>query len=212
MTTPAYDFCLLDLDGTLVDVDLDYARSVFDRVGSRVGYSFSDQQVEQLWYGLGAPRNDLLRRWGVDVDGFWTAFHDEEDPEARAAATYLYDDAARFLARTDVLLGIVTHCQDYLTRPILADLDLEDRFDAVVCCSRQVGWKPDPTPVELAMERLGTANNGHRGALVGDGPQDVGAAWNAGLDGIHIERHDPAKRGHCVMGDRRLRSLDGFDP
>ena len=29
---------------------------------------------------------------------------------------------------------------------------------------------------------------GHRGALVGDDPDDVGAAWNAGLDAVHVER------------------------
>ena len=212
MSDPGYDFCLLDLDGTLVDVDLDYATAVFDRVGRRIGYDFDGRQVAFLWYGFHARRNELLRSWDIDVERFWTAFHDEEDPRARAEATYLYADAARFLARVDTPLGIVTHCQRYLTEPILDALDLRGRFESVVCCSGQTGWKPDPTPVTLAMEDLGTAGNGHRGVLVGDGPQDIGAAWNAGLDGIHIERHDPADRGHCVIGDRRLRSLDALDP
>jgi len=210
MTDPAYDFCLLDLDGTLVDIELEYARGVLDRVGSRLDYDFDDHQVERLWYGLQAPRNDLLRTWGVDVEAFWTVFHDEEDPGSRAAATDLYADARRFLERTEVPLGVVTHCQGYLTGPVLESLDLEDRFDAVVCCSDETGWKPDPQPVELAMEQLGVAGNGHRGVLVGDGPQDIGAAWNAGLDGIHVERHDPADRGHCVVGDRRIASLDAL--
>lgn len=212
MTDPSYDFYLLDLDGTLVDVDLDYARAVFDRVGDRLEHTFSDGQVETLWYGLGAPRNDLLRSWGIDVEAFWKAFHDEEDPQARAAATFLYDDARQFLTRADAPLGIVTHCQGYLTAPILEGLGLDDRFEAVVCCSDETGWKPDPAPVRLAMTQLGTAGNGHRGVLVGDGPQDIGAAWNAGLDGVHVERHDPSDRGHCVMGDHRVRSLDRLLP
>lgn len=207
MPLPAYDYCLLDLDGTLVDIDFEYARGVFDRVGDRLDYSFSDEQVELLWYGLKASRNDLLREWGIDVEAFWTCFHDEEDPQARASATVLYDDAVRFLEQTHLPLGVVTHCQGYLTEPILHHLDLYDRFGAVVCCSDETGWKPDPRPVSLATEQLGVASNGHRGVLIGDGPQDIGAAWNAGLDGIHIERHGTDARGHCVMGDRRISAL-----
>jgi phosphoglycolate phosphatase len=49
---------------------------------------------------------------------------------------------------------------------------------------------------------------GARGVLAGDGASDVGAAWNAGLDSIHVERHDPTRRGHCVLGDHRVGSFD----
>jgi phosphoglycolate phosphatase len=44
--------------------------------------------------------------------------------------------------------------------------------------------------------------------LAGDGPQDVGAAWNAGLDGVHVERHGHERRGMCVLGDYRVESFD----
>jgi phosphoglycolate phosphatase len=53
----------------------------------------------------------------------------------------------------------------------------------------------------------GPAAGTGRGVLVGDGPQDVGAAWNAGLDGIHVERHGHDRRGSCVLGDRRVTRL-----
>jgi phosphoglycolate phosphatase len=43
--------------------------------------------------------------------------------------------------------------------------------------------------------------------LAGDGANDVGAAWNAGLDGVHVERHDPTRRGQCVLGDYRVESF-----
>jgi len=45
------------------------------------------------------------------------------------------------------------------------------------------------------------------GALVGDNPVDIGAAWNAGLDAVHIERRDPNARGSCVLGDHRINSV-----
>ena len=37
MSPPEYDFWILDLDGTLVDVETSYVRDVFDRVGERLG-------------------------------------------------------------------------------------------------------------------------------------------------------------------------------
>jgi phosphoglycolate phosphatase-like HAD superfamily hydrolase len=49
-----------------------------------------------------------------------------------------------------------------------------------------------------------------RGVFVGDGTGDVGAAWNAGLDGIHVERHGHDRRGQCVLADYRVRSFHEF--
>jgi len=209
---PEYDFWLLDLDGTLVDIEPSYVRQVFDEVGARLGREFTDQEARILWHGLCGSRNEQLARWGIDAGAFWDVFHDVEDPHVRAQHTYLYDDAT-FVGELDLPVGLVTHCQQYLTDEVLDHLGIEDWFDAVVCCDDEVGWKPDPQPVEMAMRDVGVANNGHAGVLAGDGPHDIGAAWNAGLDGIHVERHDPHERGQCVLGDYRVETfqelLDG---
>ncbi len=84
MVAREYDYWLLDLDGTLIDVDWSYPRSVFDRVGDRLGREFSDREAEILWHGLGGNRNDQLREWGIDPQEFWPAFHDIEDPQRRS--------------------------------------------------------------------------------------------------------------------------------
>lgn len=203
----AYDYWLLDLDGTLVDVEWRYVRDVFDEVGDRLDRPFSDAEAETLWHGLTGSRNRQLRRWDVDPESFWTAFHDVEDPRVRAEATYLYDDAA-FVADLEEPVGLVTHCQSFLTDPILDHLDIADWFDVVCCCTDETGWKPDPAPVESVVADLGVGTNGRAGVLAGDGACDVGAAWNAGLDAIHVDRHGPERRGHCVRGDHRIRSFD----
>jgi len=205
MTAPSYDQWVFDLDGTLIDVEPAYVHSVFDRVGDRVGYDFTDEQAEAVWHGLGGFRNDQLAAWGVDVDTFWEAFHDVEDAEARADATFLYDDAER-VGDLEAPTVLVTHCQRYLTDPVLDRLDIRDWFDAVVCCTEETGWKPDPEPVAMALQEAGA--DGGAGVLVGDGPQDIGAAWNAGLDGAHVERHGHERRGLCVVGDHRVRRVD----
>ncbi|MFB6134747.1 MAG: HAD family hydrolase [Halanaeroarchaeum sp.] len=200
-----YDVWLLDLDGTLVDTEWSYTREVFDRVGEQLGRHFSDREAEILWHGLGGPRDQFLAAWDVDRADFWNTFHEVEDPEARAQATYLHDDAA-FVSDLDVPVGVVTHSQPFLAGPVLEHLDIGDWFDVVLTCSDEVGWKPNPGPVELALDLL-DVDDGSKGVLAGDARSDVGAAWNAGLDGIHVERHDPARRGYCVLGDHRVRSF-----
>lgn len=212
MALADYEFHLFDLDGTLVDAEWDYTRTTFDRVGDRLGRRFSDREAYVLWHGLGGPRGETLRGMGVDPDRFWPAFHDVEDPIARAEATFLHDDAARLLDRLDAAgrpTGLVTHCQRFLAEPVLDRLDLAGRFDAVVCCTDETGWKPDPTPLEVAMDAMGVdADARDRGYYAGDGASDVGAAWNAGLDAVHVERIGHEDRGRCVLGDRRVRALD----
>ncbi|WP_136687530.1 HAD family hydrolase [Halorhabdus amylolytica] len=203
-----YDFWLFDLDGTLIDVEDEYPRAVFDRVGRQLGYEFTDRQVRILWHGLTGSRNEQLREWGLEPEAFWSTYHEVEDADARARAAYLYDDARELLAAIDEPTGIVTHSQPHLAKPTLEALGLREGFDAIVCCDEELGWKPDPAPVERAMANLGVTDNGHTGVMVGDSPQDVGAARNAGLDAIHVERFDASERLGSVGSVRRVRRLD----
>ncbi|MFB6171029.1 MAG: HAD family hydrolase [Haloarculaceae archaeon] len=206
MVADAYDFWLLDLDGTLVDVEPAYVQEVVGEVGARLGYDFSEREAASIWHGFGTDPNQPIADAGLDPGRFWETFHEVEDPIARAESTFLYDDAA-FVADLDRPTGLVTHCQRHLTDPVLDRLDIRNWFDSVVCCTDETGWKPDPTPVELAMADLGAEGEG---VLAGDGVHDVGAAWNAGLDAVHVERHDPAVRGQCVLGDHRVEGFDEF--
>jgi len=212
-SSAGYGFWLFDFDGTLIDIKDGYMTDVMSEVGSRLGHEFSAREAETLWHGLGGERNAQLREWGLDPDRFWETFHEVEDPVARAEHTYLYDDA-EWVGAIDNPVGLVTHSQQHLTDAALAQLGIGDWFDSVVCCTSDLGWKPDPAPVRLAMDDLGV--DGADGVLVGDGPQDVGAAWNAGLAGVHIERHGHQRRGLCVLGDQRINQLDellgGSDP
>lgn len=207
MAGSTYDFWLLDLDGTVVDIEQPYIHDVIGEVGDRLGQPFTPRESELLWYGIGNARDELLGNSDVDRERFWDVFHAVEDPLSRAEATYVYDDAADFVTGLDRPVGVVTHCQEYLTGPVLDHLDIADWFDTVVCCSDETGWKPDPTPIELAMGNLGVGTTGHTGAMVGDAPDDVQAGHNAGLDGIHVSR--PARNwdGKRVCGDNRVSAL-----
>lgn len=225
MVLEEYSFWLFDLDGTLVDVEPAYRRRVFDRVGERLGREFSDRESEIIWHGLCGERNVALRRWGIDPDVFWETIHDVEDPAERANATILHDDARWLLDRIDAPIGVVTHCQDFLAEPVIDRIGLDRWVDTVVCCDDEIGWKPDPEPVRWTIDSLDRScgltgseflrtddpvcdgGTQMKGVLVGDSETDVGAAWNAGLDAIHVERHGHRHRGHCVLADYRIRSF-----
>ncbi len=197
-----YDFWLFDLDGTLLTVEESYIYETMDRVGDALGTSFSTEVARKIWFGRGGLRDQLLRDAGLDPVSFWSTFHQIESPEDRAAATRLHPDAEVVGGLTRPR-GLVTHCQPHLTEPILDRFGLESWFDAVVCCSDEIGWKPDPRPLHHAMDDLDTASG--RGVLVGDSVADVEAAKNAGIDAILINREGPAPD---VSADRVIRTLD----
>jgi len=205
MGPPAYDFWLLDLDGTLVDVDPGYKRELLTEVGDRLGVSFADPEVSRVWHGSTASRRGVLASKGLSERGFWTVFDEVDDAEERVEATFLYEDAT-VVRSLDAPTGIVTHCPAPITTQVLSHLDICDWFDTVVCCDESVGWKPDPEPIHRAMNGL-SVNGGSSGVLAGDGPHDIGAAWNAGLEGIHVDRHDAALRGEYVLADRSVRAF-----
>lgn len=211
MAGRTYDFWLLDLDGTVVDVESAYVHERMRAVGDELGCPFTDAEAERLWYEVDDDRAAVLESYGVSPEDFWAAFHDVEDPLARAEATYVYEDAANFVPTREEPVGLVTHCQAYLTEPILRSLDIADWFDAVVCCSAETGWKPDPGPVEMAMADLGVGSNGHAGVLAGDAPADVGAAHNAGLDAVHVARSEAGTVGPSANAHRRVARLTDLE-
>jgi phosphoglycolate phosphatase len=260
-----YDAILFDLDGTLVAPEFEHVRSVFDQVGRQLDYHFSDEVARRLWHGLGGPRNEQLRELGLDVAEFWRVFDETEDPRDRAAAMQVFEDAA-LAADLSVPTALVTHCPPEPTAAVLEFHGIDEWFDAVVCCSDDLGWKPDPTPIEHALGEIGMAHlldgpdadgrvaadggtniprradtttktpgapndppadpmtempgapaeprdTGSAGALyVGDTEGDVGAAWNAGIDAVHVERFDHDRRERCVLADYRVGTIDECAP
>jgi len=209
MASPDYDFWLLDLDGTVVDVRQQYVHEVVETVGDRLGTGFTDREATLIWYGPGQAREAAFARKGVDPEAFWGVFHEVDRPENRAEASYVYEDAAATVPDLSGPVGVVTHCQEHLTGPVLEALDIGDWFDTVVCCTHETGWKPDPTPVEMAIADL-EIQDGWTGAMAGDGPRDVRAAHNAGLDGVHVVRHDHLNQQSgdaSVDGAARVRTL-----
>jgi pyrophosphatase PpaX len=81
-------------------------------------------------------------------------------------------------------LGIVTAKRHETVELALARLPLRDYFEVVVGAEDTERHKPDPEPVQLALERLGVS--AADAVYVGDSPFDVGAARAAGVHAIGV--------------------------
>jgi phosphoglycolate phosphatase len=176
---------LFDLDGTLVDSVPDLAAA-----------------VNGLLAELGRPALGLAQVTGMVGDGT-TALVERALAASGAADTPLPAALDRFLALYEAdptrltrpyagvpavldqlaaagwRLGVCTNKPERATRAVLAGLDLERFFTAVLGGDSGPTRKPDPGPLRAALGRLGSAPA--RAAMIGDHRNDVIAAHAAGM-------------------------------
>jgi pyrophosphatase PpaX len=179
-----YPVVLFDLDGTLIDsgpiilASFRHAtRTVLEReipdevLLSRVGGSSLHEQMRAL---------DPLR-----VDELVHSYREHNEP--------LHDGLEVFPGVKDVLaalrrekrrLGIVTAKRRITVDLAFARVPLAPYFDAIVTSEQTERHKPDPEPIQLALERLGASPP--EAAYVGDSPFDMGAARAAGVHGVGV--------------------------
>jgi pyrophosphatase PpaX len=142
----------------------------------------------------GATIHEQMRAFDRDrVDELVRAYRDHNEP--------LHDELAAFAGVEDLLarlsregrrLGVVTSKRRKTVDLAFRVLPIEGFFDAIVTADEVKRHKPDPEPVLVALERLGSAPD--EAAFVGDSPFDVGAGKAAGVftigvswGGIHPE-------------------------
>ncbi len=85
---------IFDLDGTIIDNYDDYMELMLTRVGHDIGADLGLKQAKELWYPVDAvSRDEVIRRWGIDPDRYWTIFNRYESLEEKLKSTYLHEDA-----------------------------------------------------------------------------------------------------------------------
>jgi len=193
-----FDSYVFDLDGVLVDVHDTYKREIFDEVGDELRRDFTDDEIHRLWYGV-EERSDIIESWGYEPREFWEVFDALDRPERRVEYTYAYDDTG-IIPDLNAPTGLVTHSPPELARPALEKAGLRGAFDGVVCCSYEIGYKPDPKPFRLCLDKMGAS--AEDALMLGDSLSDVRGAWNADMTAGHIDRV-----GHSVEADLNVETL-----
>ncbi len=88
------------------------------------------------------------------------------------------------LRKTGYKTGLVTSRMRNTTCRGLEKFELTDLFDAVVTCDDTSVHKPDPEPVFIALEKLGTKPE--KTVMLGDTMYDIMCANNAGVTSVLV--------------------------
>lgn len=180
---PTVRTVLFDLDGTLIDS----TRLILASYRHTLREHRGEAPPDSAWLaGMGRPLLDQLRDFAAD-----------EEEARRMARTYMehnrrvhdrlvrrFDGVAETLTRLrqrDFTLGIVTSKLRPSVRQGMRACDIpEDWFVALVTASDVDVHKPDPTPVQRALEGMGEAEP-RRTLFVGDSVHDLVAGRAAGV-------------------------------
>jgi pyrophosphatase PpaX len=150
-------------------------------------YAFAGRPIAptraQWTEGIGTPLRQQMREWQV-------AEHELEQVVARYRAhqdahlermTSLFPGALDVLqwARSEqVPVGVVTSKGRGMTTRSLRHVGLADAFDVIITADDTTRHKPDPLPVQQALQQLGIVPD--RALFVGDSTHDMHAGRRAG--------------------------------
>jgi phosphoglycolate phosphatase len=186
----AYAGYLFDLDGTLVDTAADL-NAALNHVFSRAGLAPVDESHTRHWVGHGAKvlieealaaQGQPRQRAELMLEAFIGHYHRHVADFSRPYPHVV--ESLDALRARGARLAVVTNKREGLTIPLLAALDLADRFDCVVGGDTAARPKPAPDPALLACEQLGLTP---RDVLfVGDSTTDVDCARAAGCDVVCV--------------------------
>ncbi|MBN8819547.1 MAG: HAD-IA family hydrolase [Sphingomonas sp.] len=191
MTKISFDLVGFDLDGTLVDSSADLAAATNHALAS-IGLPTHDVEEVKRFVGKGTRimLERALRASGdyseARLDALRPAFADYYDRHL-SVHTRPYSgavDALDALRERGVRVGLCTNKSERFTLPLLEELGLHDRFDAIVCGDTLGAGvlKPDPAPVAAMVARAG----GGRSVFLGDTSHDIDAARGAGIASIAV--------------------------
>ena len=191
MTVP-FKAVIFDLDGTLADTGPDL-HAALNRGLAREGKPALTNEQSMSLIGGGA---DKMLRGAYDIlgeplsDEDLDRIFDEflEDYRANCAVrTKFFPGALAAVAQLRdwaVVTGICTNKRSSLTGPVLEGLGVNGTFEPVVCYDQVGARKPDPAPLNRALELAGVSAG--EAIMVGDSAADMGAARNAGVKSIAV--------------------------
>ena len=180
---------LFDLDGTILDTEKHY-RAVWPQALAAYGYVMTDEQVLML-RSLGRPyAPELFRKWYGDGFDYWGVRDYRKRLFEERLAQYGLElkpgvrEILDFLKERGVVTAIATATDLERTTRYLAQVGLEDAFDAIISAVMVERGKPAPDIYQYACKELGLAPADCM--AVEDAPNGVRSAAAAGCKVIMV--------------------------
>lgn len=172
---------LFDLDGTLID-SVELILKSFHHTRE---HHFGDRLPDDYYLGiLGVTLRDAFRRMAdtpeaVEAMVKTYVSHNLDHHDAMVRPYPGVPEVIRELSRRGARLGVVTSKLHDNARRGLRVAGIEDAFEVVIGGDEVSRGKPDPEPVRLALERLGSS--AADALFVGDSPHDIESGRRAGV-------------------------------
>ena len=187
---------LFDIDGTLVKTDFRHREHVIGKTLEEYGVKMPSREViDKFWFE--GNRNKVIEgTFGINRNDFWETYAKYDTPDFRKIYTapfydieVLSDLKKEGYKREGYKLGIVTSASEEI-----AELEVgmigRNIFDSVVVAHIKNGFLPKPNPEGIikCLDFLGLKNN--EAAFIGNSDEDIDAARNADIFGIHLDRRE----------------------
>jgi len=207
---------LFDMDGVLANVENSYRRCTLETARS-FGLDIERRDLEQAVLA-GDANNDwiltqrLLASNGIEVtfDEIYERYQSlyigtKDSPGLRESESLIVDRSALEELAKKYPLAVVTGRPRDEAAWFLEHVGISDLFNTTVCLEDGPN-KPDPTPVRIALERLGL----ERAWMVGDTPDDIRAASAAGVlpIGTIAPAADPESNSEALIGSGAVAIID----
>lgn len=170
------DTILFDWDGTLAQT-LEVWLKTFKEAYAKVGIHPSDKDISSR-FGKWDAYIDL----GVEPKDVDIYNQHLEVVYERLEKVELYphvEDVLKELNRSGYKLGLVSTSTLKMLSTALDNNKIEQMFDVIISADDTKKHKPDPTPLLIAIERMGSKVENT--LFVGDSDKDTGAAHNANI-------------------------------
>ena len=193
-----YQVLLFDLDGTLCDTDEMIVQTMFAIY--KKYKPVKERTREELYYFSGPPVRDTLAVEFPDQDPeFMYQLFKKVSKGFYKKCVTIYKDEIEVLSalkKKGYSLGVVTNKGLPLTIYSLKICHISSFFDVIISADDVVEAKPDPTGVNMALEKLGVSNK-EEVLYIGDNDIDYVTASNAGVDALLV-----------TWGPRKINVLD----